>query len=182
MPLLILFTFIAVPIAEIALLIWVGQYIGWLPTILLVILTAIIGTTLLRQQGFGVMARASEAIAAGRMPVEHVIEGMCLLVAGAFLITPGLITDTVGFLLLIPGIRIVVARFMLDRLLKSGMVHVSTSMGRGGHRAGVRLEEDEDIEEVFRRPPQRPGDGPIIEGDYERMDEEDAPSDRKRKR
>ena len=84
MPLLLLLLFIAVPLAEIAILIKVGQHIGLLWTVLIVIATAVIGTTLLRAQGFGVMARASEALAAGRMPVETVIEGLFLLISGAF--------------------------------------------------------------------------------------------------
>lgn len=164
MPLLLLLLFIAVPLAEIAILVKVGQQIGLLWTILIVVLTAVIGTSLLRTQGFGVMARASEALASGKMPVEPVIEGLFLLVAGAFLLTPGLITDTVGFLLLVPFIRMAVAKWALNRLLKSGAVHVS---GFGGRRdAGTERPDEE--REAYRPPP--PG-GPVIDGDYERVDE-----------
>lgn len=164
MPFLILLLFIAVPLAEIALLVKVGQHIGLLWTILIVIGTAVIGTTLLRTQGFGVMARASEALSAGRMPVETVIEGLFLLIAGAFLLTPGLITDTVGFLLLVPFIRMAVAKWTLQKILKSGAIHVAgfrTSRTTQGGREG-------DEEPEFRS---RHHDGTVIEGEFERVDE-----------
>jgi len=164
-PLLILLLFIAVPLAEIAILVKVGQQIGLLWTILIVILTAVIGTSLLRAQGFGVMARASEALASGKMPVEPVIEGLFLLIAGAFLLTPGLITDTVGFLLLIPIIRMAVARWTLHRLLKSGALHVS---GLGGG-AGPQSESPQDGGKPSGH---APSDGPVIDGDFERLDED----------
>ncbi len=179
MPLLFLLIFIAVPIVEIVLLIQVGQILGWIPTILIVILTAVVGTTLLRQQGFGVMARAAEALAEGRMPVEHVLEGACLLVAGAFLLTPGLLTDTVGFLLLVPPIRVAVAKGVLSRLLKSGYVHVQTAGGRPGAAGGARADGDNDPRArsgSFRsqtRTHRGTAGGPVIEGDYERVDEDD---------
>lgn len=180
MPLLILLVFIAVPIAEIALLLKVGEYIGWLSTIAIVILTAVIGTSLLRHQGFGVLGRASQALEDGKMPVEQVIEGICLLLAGAFLLTPGLITDTVGFLLLIPFIRRAVAHWTLQRLLKSGSIHV-TGFGRRRGSGGSRPLGDDDFSAGGAQPgpagKQRAGldeDGPIIDGEFERMDERTA--------
>lgn len=172
MPLLLLLAFIAVPLAEIALLVKVGQYIGLLWTILIVILTAVIGTTLLRQQGFGVLARATEALEAGRMPVETVIEGLFLLISGAFLLTPGLLTDTVGFLFLIPPIRMRVAKWTLKKLLASGAVHVSGFGMRGGGGQAPTDEPDD------RRAPPR-GSGTVIEGEFERVDEHTVRSDRK---
>lgn len=163
MPLLLLLLFVAVPLAEIAILVKVGQLIGLLWTILIVILTAVIGTTLLRIQGFGVLSRAAEALSDGRMPVEPVIEGVCLLVAGAFLLTPGLLTDTVGFLLLVPPIRIAVARWTLNRLLKSGAARVSV------FRSSRRPKEPPDGRHAddFSASPK----GPVIDGEYRRIDE-----------
>jgi len=163
-PLILLIVFIAVPLAEIALLVKVGQHIGLLWTILIVILTAVIGTTLLRQQGFGVFARASEALAAGKMPVETVIEGLFLLIAGTFLLTPGLLTDTVGFLLLVPPVRIRIAKWALQKMLKSGAVHVAGFGMRGASRpAGA------DERGGMSQPPR--GDGPVIDGEFVRVDE-----------
>lgn len=166
MPFLILLLFIGIPLAEIALLIKVGQYIGWLPTILIVILTAVMGTALLRQQGFGVMARVAEALAAGKMPVEPVIEGLCLIVAGAFLLTPGLITDATGFLLLIPVVRIALAKAMLRWVLQSGTVHVYTQHTRYESSAS-----DQDFEDTFQDAPR--GGGQVIDGEYSRVDDKD---------
>lgn len=161
---LLLLLFIAVPLAEIAILVVVGQHIGLWWTILLVILTAIIGTTLLRLQGFGVMARAIGALRDGKMPVETVIEGLFLLIAGAFLLTPGLITDTVGFLMLVPPIRSAVAKWTLHKLLKSGAVHIS---GLGGGSGSARGRADEPAEDHRAAP----RNGPVIDGEYQRVDE-----------
>jgi UPF0716 protein FxsA len=162
-PFLFLLIFIVVPIIEIVLLIQVGQMIGWLATILIVILTAFIGTSLLRYQGFGVMARASETLSAGKMPMEPVIEGMCLLVAGAFLLTPGLLTDTVGFLLLVPVLRIGLAQWILQRILASGAINVSvfrSSTDDGGY--------SESYSDFSSRPQGQDG---VIDGEFERIDE-----------
>lgn len=167
MPFLFLLLFIIVPLAEIALLIQVGQYIGWLPTILIVILTAVVGTALLRQQGFGVMARVAEALADGKMPVAPVIEGLCLIVAGAFLLTPGLITDATGFLLLIPVVRIALAKSVLQWVLKSGNVNVYTE--RTQHRSSA---EAGGFEEPFEDG-RRGGGGQVIDGEYSRVDDDD---------
>ncbi|MCH9808973.1 MAG: FxsA family protein [Alphaproteobacteria bacterium] len=163
MGVLFLLIFIVVPIVEIILLVQIGGMIGWLATILIVILTAFIGTTLLRQQGFGVMARAVDSLGSGKMPMEPVIEGMCLLVAGAFLLTPGLITDTVGFLLLVPVLRMSLAKWLLRRILESGRVNVSVFRGSA---------EDGSYSESHTEYQSRPGpqDG-VIDGEFERVDE-----------
>lgn len=173
MPFLILLLFIVVPLAEIAILVKVGQYIGWLWTILIVIFTAFIGTWLLRQQGFGVMSRAMEALASGRMPVEPVIEGMFLLIAGAFLLTPGLLTDTVGFLLLIPTVRMAVAKWTLRKILQSGSVHVSVF--------GEQSTTDPETEGGAPREAHRYEGGPIIDGEFERVDERSIRGKRRQK-
>lgn len=101
----LLLVFIAVPLLEIALLIKAGDSFGFWPTITIVILTAVLGTVMLRWQGLSVMARANTALREGRMPVESVADGAFLLLAGAFLLTPGLLTDAVGLAFLIPQVR-----------------------------------------------------------------------------
>ena len=98
--------FLLVPIAEIFLLIQVGGIIGAPWTILLVVLTAVIGVRLLKIQGVSTLARAQNKMQTGQMPAQEMLEGMGLVVAGAFLLTPGFFTDTVGFLLLFPPTRV----------------------------------------------------------------------------
>ena len=106
MPFLILvILFVVVPIAEISLLFKVGGAIGGLNTILFVIFTAILGAHLVRQQGFATLAKLQEETNAGRLPAVQIAEGVALLVAGAVLLTPGFITDAIGFTLLIPFCR-----------------------------------------------------------------------------
>ena len=108
-PLLFLL-FIVVPIAEIYVIIQVGQAIGALWTILLLIADSIIGARLLSWQGRRAWARFQEAIASGRVPHREVLDGALIIVGGAFLLTPGFITDVVGFVLLAPPSRALVRR------------------------------------------------------------------------
>lgn len=97
--------FLAIPILEIYLLITVGGMIGVLPTIFLVVLTAVIGAILLRQQGFSIIQRAQQEMAAGQIPAMAILDGVFLLAAGALLLTPGFFTDVIGFLCLTPAFR-----------------------------------------------------------------------------
>ena len=97
--------FLLIPIVEIFLLIQVGGMIGAPWTILLVVLTAVIGVKLLKMQGVSTLTRAQKKMQTGQMPAQEMLEGMGLVVAGAFLLTPGFFTDTVGFLLIFPLTR-----------------------------------------------------------------------------
>ncbi len=97
--------FLVIPIIEIYLLIKVGAVIGALPTVFLVVFTAVLGAYLLRVQGFSTLRRGQAALAHGEIPAIELMEGMVLLVAGALLLTPGFFTDTLGFLALVPPIR-----------------------------------------------------------------------------
>ncbi len=119
--------FLVVPIAEIYLLIQVGQVIGAGWTVLLVVLTAVIGVALLKQQGLSTLQRAQQKLNANELPAHEILEGMGLLVAGALLLTPGFFTDTVGFLLLFPPTRIRLVRAIASRMV------VSTSVNIHGH-------------------------------------------------
>lgn len=111
MPALTLFAlFIGVPVAEIGLFIEVGGLIGLWPTLITVVLTAMLGTALLRAQGFGVMARAQEALNRGEVPVDEAVHGVFLLVAGLLLLTPGFLTDAIGFALFVPPLRLALGR------------------------------------------------------------------------
>lgn len=101
----ILVLFVIMPILEMVVLIKVGGIIGVIPTIGLVLLTAMLGLALLRQQGFSTLFRAQEKMASGQLPVNELVEGIFLAVGGALLLTPGFVTDAFGFCCLIPGIR-----------------------------------------------------------------------------
>lgn len=108
--------FILIPIAEMWVLIEVGGAIGALPTIGLVLLTAVIGLAMLRQQSFSTFIRAQQRMQSGEIPAREMGEGLFLAVGGALLLTPGFITDAVGFACLIPGIRQAVIRLLLQRV------------------------------------------------------------------
>ena len=105
MALLLVLIFIVLPIAEIYVIIKVGEAIGVLPTIALLILDSFLGAALLRSQGRAAWNRFNEALAQGRIPAREVFDGAMVILGGAFLITPGFISDVVGLLLLIPPSR-----------------------------------------------------------------------------
>jgi len=139
------FLFLVVPIVEIYLLIQVGTVIGALPTILLVVATAVIGAFLLRQQGMSTLARFQSSMASGTLPAKEMLEGVLLVVGGALLMTPGFFTDTIGFLCLIPFSR----RYFVDQIIKRSLS--KGSAGRyGSHGAGA---DGEIIEGEFVRKP-----------------------------
>ena len=112
----LLIAFIAVPLVEIALFIQVGGAIGLWPTLLIVVLTAILGTFLVRQQGSMVLSDLRNRMNELRDPTESLAHGAMILFSGALLLTPGFFTDAVGFSLLIPGIRIRVFQALRSRI------------------------------------------------------------------
>ncbi|MDH3218168.1 MAG: FxsA family protein [Gammaproteobacteria bacterium] len=114
--------FLVVPIIEIYLLIQVGQVIGAGWTILLVVLTAVIGVWLLRIQGLSTLTRAQQKLRENELPATEILEGMGLVVAGALLLTPGFFTDAIGFLLLFPPARIRMVGSLARRMVVSATV------------------------------------------------------------
>ena len=153
MPVLLLILFIAVPIAEIAIFIQAGERLGLWPTLCLVILTAILGTTLLRYQGLRALHRVQESLNHGKMPIGAVLTGLCLLVAGALLLTPGFLTDGVGFALFIPGIRKAIGSRLANLFMSRGAVHVSNGHHRGTPYAGPKNQViDTEFSEVREAP------------------------------
>ena len=96
------FALIAVPLIELYFLISVGKVIGAGMTVAVVILTAVIGAWLLRLQGLATLNRIQRTTAAGKLPATELIEGLILLITGALLLTPGFVTDAIGFTLLVP--------------------------------------------------------------------------------
>jgi UPF0716 protein FxsA len=105
---LLLFT--VVPLGELFLLVKLGTVIGIVPTVLIVIATGVLGAWLARWQGLGVLRRLTQDMNEGRLPADALIDGLLILIAGAVLLTPGLITDALGFLLLVPQSRTLVRR------------------------------------------------------------------------
>ncbi|MFC4260310.1 FxsA family protein [Marinobacter lacisalsi] len=114
------FLFVVMPILEMAVLIKVGTMIGVLNTIGLVLLTAVIGAALLKQQGLATLTRANQRLNSGELPAKEVAEGLILAVGGALLLTPGFVTDTIGFLCLIPGTRHWFVHQVMKRMVVRG--------------------------------------------------------------
>ncbi|MEM8627589.1 MAG: FxsA family protein [Pseudomonadota bacterium] len=170
--------FIAMPVAEIALLIEFGGWAGTWPTILLILTTAFAGSMLLRRQSLSVMARTQSALNEGRAPVDEVADGACLLVAGAFLVTPGLITDAIGFALFVPPFRRWLARSVFRYAMAKGRVHVATG-GAAGATGQPGRRPTSSASASARTGSSRPssarrGRPAVIDGDYERVDDPDS--------
>ena len=148
--------FLIVPVVEIYLLIEVGQVIGALWTAFLVVLTAVIGVRLLKIQGISTLMRAQNKMQAGQAPAQEMLEGIGLVLAGAFLLTPGFLTDGVGFLLLFPPTRV----WLVSKVVKKLMTTDRFSQQGGLH--GFQHES---------RPSQGKSNADVIEGvNYKRED------------
>ena len=109
--------FLIVPFIEIYVLLQVGSLIGALPTILMVVFTAVLGAWLLRRQGFETWRRFQSNLQQGQIPAYEMIEGPIILVGGALLLTPGFFTDFLGFACLIPSLRRRIARYLIEHHL-----------------------------------------------------------------
>ncbi len=101
----LLAVFIIIPLIELVILIKVGSYIGLWPTILIVVLTGIVGASLARYQGFIIVNKIRSDVSSGRVPARELIDGLLVLIGGIVLLTPGFLTDICGFILLIPLTR-----------------------------------------------------------------------------
>ncbi len=128
MPLFLLF--LIVPLIEIALFIQVGGLIGLWYTLLIVILTAILGAYLVRSQGLAVLSQLRGSFEELRDPTEPLAHGAMVLFSGALLLTPGFFTDTVGFALMVPGVRAAVFRYVRSRINVQTVQFGSRSTGR----------------------------------------------------
>ena len=117
MGLILLFLFIALPIAEIYVIIQVGDAIGWVPTLLLLILDGFAGAALARSQGRAAWERFNLALTQGKVPARETFDGAMIMLGGALLLAPGFITDVVGFALLIPPTRAML-RAVVTRLAR----------------------------------------------------------------
>lgn len=128
----LLILFIAVPAVELYLLITIGGRIGVLATIGLIVLTGMVGWSLVKSQGLSTMRRIQREVAEGLLPATEMVSGLCLVGAGLLLITPGFLTDAVGFAGLIPPVRRGVARLLMKRFQVRVMGPGVTDLGDSG--------------------------------------------------
>jgi UPF0716 protein FxsA len=136
---LLFMLFLAIPLLEIYFLILVGSWIGAVPTVLLVILTAALGAALARHQGLATLQRLQATLARGELPALELFEGVILLVGALLLLTPGFITDLTGFVCLVPAPRRVLALWVM-RHMKSGAPPSAGSTQSSPGRTGRTLE------------------------------------------
>jgi UPF0716 protein FxsA len=143
---------IAMPIIEIAVFIEAGEAIGLWPTLGVVVATAFVGTALLRHQGLATLARVRTSMDAGRLPVTELFDGLCLLIAGVLLLTPGFVTDGVGLLLFAPPFRMLLRTALARHMTVRGHMH-----GRAGPDADTA--------------------NTVIEGEFREIDPDDPDGD-----
>jgi UPF0716 protein FxsA len=146
------------PIAEIAVLINVGEIIGGWNTVLLVILSAMLGAFLVKREGVATLAQAQLKMQKGELPAKELGSGLLLLVAGVLLVTPGFITDIFGLLLTLPFTRNRIGEVLFTAL--NGKIHMSGNMGAGGFGAGGFGHGDSN-QSAFGQ------DDDIIDGEYQ---------------
>ncbi|MCP3672845.1 MAG: FxsA family protein [Gammaproteobacteria bacterium] len=151
MPILFII-FVIVPIIEIALFVQAEDWIGLAPTLVMIVLTAVIGISLLRQQGLSTLYKAQEKMNHGEIPAMEMIEGIMLAIAGTLLLTPGFFTDTIGFLLLVPPLR----RYLFTTALQN-----KVKMYTQGRQAPFNEQEHYNSSHSNR----------TIEGDYKNTDD-----------
>lgn len=147
----LLLMLIALPLLEIAILIKVGEAIGFWPSVLLLLAAALIGAKIVHDQGLATARRAAETLAQGTPPVGAMLEGLALVLAGALLILPGYLSDVAGFLLMIAPLRRVAILAALRRFRDAA------------HRRFPRTPR--------RPPPEEPERPLVIEGEFERIEE-----------
>lgn len=142
----LLLLFLAVPLIEIYILIEVGGLIGAIPTVFMVVFTAVLGALLLQAQGISTLRRFQDTVARGQVPALEMLEGLFLLIGGALLLTPGFFTDAIGFACLITPLR----RWMVKRMVRRFTVYPppggpgpGPGPGGGGEPRGPRTLEGE---------------------------------------
>ena len=119
---LLVVLFVLVPIVEIAVIIQVGQAIGVIETLLLMVAVSVVGAWLVKREGIGVWRRAQRQLDTGVVPGRELVDGMLIMLAGALLLTPGFVSDCLGVLLLLPPVRAGLRRLVIGRLRKRVVV------------------------------------------------------------
>ncbi len=129
---MLLLLFLVVPIAELAVIIQVGDWLGLWPTLAILLADSILGSVLMRTQGRAAWRRFTEATRAGRPPAREVLDGVLVILGGALLLTPGFLTDVVGVALLAPPTRAVVRKLLVRRLARRMVVAMTGARTPGG--------------------------------------------------
>ncbi|MBU1175197.1 MAG: FxsA family protein [Alphaproteobacteria bacterium] len=135
--------FLIVPMIEIGLFILLGQAIGLWPTLLGVVVTAVIGSAIIRSQGLSLIADIQRHMQSGRLPAMQLFEGLLVGIAGALLLTPGYFTDTIGFLLLVPPLRQALYAFLKTRIRVDGFTSGPGHEPRSRRDGIVDLKDDD---------------------------------------
>lgn len=169
----LLLLFVIVPIVEITLLINVGQAIGAWYTVALVLLSAFIGVNMLRHQGLATLTRARSRMDSGELPAQEVVEGLVLAVGGALLITPGFVTDLMGFCCLIPLTRRALVKPLLRQFALVATRQAGATFGSSSAQGPFTVDPGQ-VESRFepdqvRRPDGSKG-GRVIDGEYRHDD------------
>lgn len=151
---LLLAIFLVVPIIEIYVLIEVGSRIGAPLTVVLIVFTAVLGAALIRAQGFATIARVQRELTAGELPALTLVEGAFIMVAGALLLTPGFVTDAIGFSLLVPIWRRHMAGALAGKVIAAASQRVGP--GFGSFHGGSST----------RRDGQSAAQGSVIDGEF----------------
>lgn len=138
----LLFLFIVIPAAELVLLMMLGVRIGWMPTLGLIVFTGILGATLARQQGLSILRKIQTEMQNGRPPALEMVEGAMVVIGGMVLLTPGIITDGLGFALLVPGIR----KFIANKIQKHFTESFTTGKGFASSSSRSRKKDDDVID------------------------------------
>ncbi len=155
MPFLLVALFIAVPIAELAVIIQVGEAIGVWWTIAILVADSMLGSLLMRSQGRAVWRRFNTALQSGRPPAREVADGVLVIFGGALLLTPGFITDIFGLLLLLPPTRAVIRRVFL----REAMRRITVSLTGAARMPRRDVRRDDDLEGTATDADSRPGLG-----------------------
>ncbi len=155
----LLILFIVTPLVELWLLMLVGEQLGATPTISLVLITGFVGATLSKRQGLRTWLTIQQQTQQGKLPTDALLDGLMIFIAGLLLITPGILTDVVGFSLLVPLVR----QGLRHRLRESFRVHTNVHVqGFGGPFGNPQ------------HPPGSPGDDDVIDVDFERHPDDDS--------
>ncbi|KFZ38969.1 hypothetical protein HR45_00775 [Shewanella mangrovi] len=167
MPFLFLLLLFLVPAMEVSLMMRVSEVIGGWNTLALVILTAVVGVSLVRSQGIVTLMSVQRKLAYGEVPGQEIVEGMMLALAGVLLLIPGFMTDLIGLLMLTPFTRAPIAKLVLKRLQ---LQVVTSRFGQGNNPFSQGPFQGD-----FSRPRQ---DDDVIDGEYERKPDEVSPEAR----
>ncbi|PST87474.1 membrane protein FxsA [Photobacterium jeanii] len=166
-----MFLFIVVPIVEIALFVQVGGVLGMWPTIGLVLVTAIVGASLVRSQGIATLLSVQSRLQQGELPAQQIVEGVMLAVAGVLLLTPGFMTDILGMAVLLPAPRAYLAKQLMSRVKVQSMGSGAGFSGSFGGGQGFQQHQQGpfDQQDPFSRSRNESGD--VFDGEFERKDE-----------